>query len=323
MSSTPQAEARPPRHPLLGELLVIPPKDEAEAVVGRMRHWDSALKPWDLYECRLAQGVARETIRQERHHQQEILLRHAQAMRAAASWDEDRRGEADRLAHGMARHPALIIPQLRRTRHGCALLAERWEMLRDSLDERGAWSAAERLLAAEPAGGPARSAAQVRHPAGRPRRRRPAGTPALRRRRPGPPPPRPGRGPGADRRPGARGGAPGSGPEHPRTRRPSQGGARQLAAAGLVPLAVQGRPPGAAPARPRRPAQCHAFPRRCASPTHIRRTLPAPLPPPWPASQSSPASPPPPDISDPPPPRPRPIPNPDADDAPDLLRLAL
>ena len=144
MTHTPsESQARLP----LGELVVIPPEHEAEAVVARMRHWDSSLKPWDLYECRLAQGVARETIRQERHHQQEILLRHAQARRADACWDEDRRGEADRLAHGMARHPALIIPQLRRTRHGCELLAERWEMLRDSLDERGVWSAAERLLA--------------------------------------------------------------------------------------------------------------------------------------------------------------------------------
>ena len=137
-----------PAHSLpLGSLVLVPPEKEAEAVVERMDQWNSSLKPWDNYECGLTQGVCRESIRLERLHQREILLRHAQAVRAANFWEEDRRREADRLATGMTRHPGLVILQLRGTRHGCELLAERWETLRDTLEARGAWTESQHLLA--------------------------------------------------------------------------------------------------------------------------------------------------------------------------------
>ena len=146
MSSTPQAEG-PPRHPLFGELLVIPPEHEAEAVVARMRHWDSSLKPWDLVECWQSQQIARETIRLERLHQREIAARYDQALGAGASWEQSQADAAESLAAGLSRHPAHTLALLRRSKQGCELIARRWDALLVTLDRRGAWSDRERLLA--------------------------------------------------------------------------------------------------------------------------------------------------------------------------------
>ena len=144
--STSQAEAPPP-HPLYHELILTPPHEEAEAVVDRLRFWNSSLKPWDLYECWLLQDVARETIRLERLHQQEIALRHEEALSAGPSWDEDRLNAAESLAANLARYPAHTLALLRRSRHGCELIARRWTTLLATLDARGVWSDRERLLA--------------------------------------------------------------------------------------------------------------------------------------------------------------------------------
>ena len=147
MTHPADAPEAPNPHLPLGRLMVIPPELEAEAVVGRMGHWNSSLKPWDLVECWNVQGISRETIHLERIHQQEILLRHAQAQRARVSWEEDRRGEVEALAAGLMKHPALVISQLRRTPQGCGFLAEQWETLRATAEARGEWSAPHRLLA--------------------------------------------------------------------------------------------------------------------------------------------------------------------------------
>ena len=137
----------PAPHPFLGELIVVPPEQEAEAVVARTRQWNSSLKPWDLVECRLVQEVARETFRLERLHQREIALRHAQANQARAHWDEDRRSAAKSVAAGLSRNPAHTLARLRHTKHGCELIAGRWDTLAAALDNRGSWTAPERLLA--------------------------------------------------------------------------------------------------------------------------------------------------------------------------------
>ena len=144
MTDTPDARAP---HPLYGELIVVPPAQEAEAVVARTRQWNSGLKPWDLSECWLVQDVARETFRLERIHQREITLRAAQAAQAAAHWDEDRRSAAKSVAAGLSRNPAHTLALLRHTQHGCEVIAVRWDTLAAALDKRGSWTAPERLLA--------------------------------------------------------------------------------------------------------------------------------------------------------------------------------
>ena len=137
----------PAPHPLFGELIVVPPDQEAEAVVARTRQWNSSLKPWDLTECWLVQDVARETFRLERIHQREIALRAAQATQAQNHWDEDRRSAAKSVAAGLSRNPAHTLALLRHTKHGCELIAGRWDALAAALETRGSWTAPERLLA--------------------------------------------------------------------------------------------------------------------------------------------------------------------------------
>ena len=137
----------PAPHPLFGKLTVLPPDREAEAVVERMDQLNSSLKPWDFYECRLTFEVARETIRLGRLHQTEIALRAARAQHAAAHWDVTRRSAALALAAGLSRHPALVLARLRDTKHGNEVVASRWDTLAAAMERRGAWTAAERLLA--------------------------------------------------------------------------------------------------------------------------------------------------------------------------------
>ncbi len=142
-----QSSAPTPSPLPLATLRVIPPDQEAQALIDRMNLWNSSLKPWDEYELWLEQGVGQTTLHTDRIHQQEILLRHAQAQRAQLYWDYDRRADVEALAAGLMRHPALIITRLRRTRHGCELLAEHWEILQATAEARGVWSEPNRLLA--------------------------------------------------------------------------------------------------------------------------------------------------------------------------------
>ena len=256
MSHTAAAPEAPSPHLPLGRLILTPPHLEAQAVVDRIGHWNSALKPWDNYECWLTQGVSRETIHLERLHQQEILLRHAQAQRARGYWDEDRRADAESLAVGLMKHPGLVIPQLRRTKHGCEFLAEQWDALRATAEARGDWSAPARLLALNllgvlpelrdavtPLDAPAGTdpaAHLVAVAAAQARRHRDlasALTPV-----------------DAIEREAA---CVGLAPDTPAAASPAQRGACRRPSPGLVPLAVQDLPPRPAPARPRRPARLH------------------------------------------------------------------
>ena len=55
----------------------------------------------------------------------EFAARQAQAERAASCWDEDRAAEAARLGDRLARRPARVVAELRRTVRGCDWLIER------------------------------------------------------------------------------------------------------------------------------------------------------------------------------------------------------
>ena len=161
MTDNTAADAAPAPHPLLGELIVIPPRDEAAAVVARMRHWNSSLKPWDHYECWLSQDVARETIRLERLHQEEIVIRQDRAIDADPDlWHQHHRDAAEALADTVSRQPARVLAELRLSMHGCQALARRWEVLLATLDSRGALTPALHDLALDLLGitGPLREA---------------------------------------------------------------------------------------------------------------------------------------------------------------------
>jgi hypothetical protein len=69
------------------------------------------------------------------------------ALRAAVCWDEDRRLEAEETAVGLSKRPALVRQRLRQTAQGCEWMIERWAYLGGVIEEGGAWSEAQKVLA--------------------------------------------------------------------------------------------------------------------------------------------------------------------------------
>ena len=225
MSDTPQAEAPPPRHPLLGELIVIPPRARGR---GRRRpHAALEQQPQALGPRR----VLAHPGRRPRDHPPGTPPPARDRPPPRPGPRRRRRpgtsGTATRPRPSLAtlgRHPARVLAELRRSMHGCEALARRWETLLATLDARGSWTDGLRAHGPEPAGRRGR-VARGPHPAWTPppapTRSPTSATVAAAEIRP---PPRPRRRPGPGRRPRARGPAPGPRPRHPRPLRASQGG---------------------------------------------------------------------------------------------------
>ena len=151
--------------------------DEAEAAARLAAEWNSSLKPFDAFEVRLVDDIALQTVRIDHCRRQQRDLRAQRANRASKRWDEDRRDEAEALGAALAKSPALVARQLRRTKQGCDWLIDRWGRLLLILDAMGTWNPSQLKLAHRPPGRPRRVPRGPHGPArrsGGPRRIRPS-----------------------------------------------------------------------------------------------------------------------------------------------------
>jgi hypothetical protein len=134
------------KHGLAGAGIVVPGED-VQAVADRVRDLARSLQPADPYEHWLIELAARELVRLDRCHHQEMAHRILRARRAELFWDEDRAQRADECAAKLDLNPAVVSRRLRQTPQGCALMIGRWEALGHILEERGVWTEAQRALA--------------------------------------------------------------------------------------------------------------------------------------------------------------------------------
>jgi len=141
------------RHGLAGAGVVLP-DDEEHAVARRAEDWAAFLDPAGDRDDWLVEQVALESVRLDRCQHQERARRAADAARAEVAWDDDRRIDAEALAAGLAKKPALLRRKLEMTTQGCGLLIERWHGLLGLLQSGAPWDGARRSLALDLLGVP-------------------------------------------------------------------------------------------------------------------------------------------------------------------------
>ena len=129
--------------------------DEAEAAARLAAEWNSSLKPFDAFEMRLVDDIALQTVRIDHCRQQQRDLRARRALRASKRWEDDRRDEAEALGATLAKSPAMVARQLRRTRQGCDWIIARWNLLLAALNAVGDWNPSQLKLACDLMGVPA------------------------------------------------------------------------------------------------------------------------------------------------------------------------
>ena len=115
--------------------------------------------PWS-WRTWLQEELVALTRRLDRVHGEERQLRDLVSLRAATTWDDDRRRSAEDIAVRLSNHPARTMAQLRATPAGCAWLIERWQILARRADQAAAgggegWSEDQRRLAFDLLGTPA------------------------------------------------------------------------------------------------------------------------------------------------------------------------
>src|SRR5262249_33652750 len=140
------------KHGLAGQGLCLP-DEMAETVAERVRQWHSSLKPMTAFDTWLVELIATEAVRIEACPVREVGILTEQALRAAESWDDDRRLAAAQLAARLGARPEVVARQLLETVQGLDLLLERWGALGAVLEQRD-WSEEERSLALDLLGTP-------------------------------------------------------------------------------------------------------------------------------------------------------------------------
>src|SRR6185437_15412203 len=154
------------RHGLAGAGVVLP-DDEEHAVARRAEDWAAFLDPAGDRDDWLVEQVALESVRLDRCQHQERARRAADAARAEVAWDDDRRIDAEALAAGLAKKPALLRRKLEMTTQGCDLLIERWHGLLGLLQSGAPWDGARRSLALDLLGVPPELRARPARPGAR------------------------------------------------------------------------------------------------------------------------------------------------------------
>ncbi len=104
----------------------------------------------------LADQAARTMSQIDRARRVEGRLRLEASWRATATWDDDRRLDAENLAVALPREPSRTVARLRQTPAGCDWLIERWEALARAAeaDTAGVWTPDETRLAFDLLGAP-------------------------------------------------------------------------------------------------------------------------------------------------------------------------
>ena len=143
------------KHGLSGAGVVLP-EQESEAVAARLVEWQGSLAPTpgDEFEAWLAEDVVVASVQVDRCRHHERVLRAGQARRASVSWEQDRKLAATLLGENLARKPAAVSQELRRTPQGCDWLMARWTVLGQILEIKGAWTEPQRALALDLLGTP-------------------------------------------------------------------------------------------------------------------------------------------------------------------------
>lgn len=123
---------------------VVPVEDGAlvdERAVGV----HAALRPQNAFQAWACAGVALITTRLDRLREIEARVRAGVCWRADHFWEEDQRLEANRVGGQLARDPARVVGQLRRSVAGTDWLIERWTRLA-AIAGRLPWTADQAAL---------------------------------------------------------------------------------------------------------------------------------------------------------------------------------
>src|SRR3954464_12155504 len=92
--------------------------DDVPLVAARLDDWKVELHPVGPYQRPLAAKFVICSLREERCRMNEDAARCLLSCRAGRqTWDDDRNAEVEALAAGLARRPAVVASQLRRTTH--------------------------------------------------------------------------------------------------------------------------------------------------------------------------------------------------------------
>lgn len=109
--------------------------------------WRRELRPVGVLQEQLFEQVVVDSIRVERCQKTFFALCSLHAQRARDQWDFDRRLEAESLAAGLAKRPAMVAAKLALTPHGCDTLVSLWRGLKSSLERHRTWTENQRSLA--------------------------------------------------------------------------------------------------------------------------------------------------------------------------------
>jgi hypothetical protein len=102
--------------------------------------WREELRPEGVEQEWLFEMIVADTVRVERCQQSFFAQCAQHARHASERWDADRRIDAEALASGLAKTPALVAARLQATPQGCDLMIRRWKGLRSSLDRHQTWT---------------------------------------------------------------------------------------------------------------------------------------------------------------------------------------
>ena len=139
------------KHGLCASVVVV---EDPAMVQRRAIEMFDTLKPQNEFHCWLVEIASITTIRLDRNIRMERRVRDKVSLRAALTWDDDRRLDAERLGRRLAERPGEVVEELRRTPQGCDWLLTRWAMLAHAADKNQAWTAGQARLAFQLLGTP-------------------------------------------------------------------------------------------------------------------------------------------------------------------------
>ena len=123
------------KHGLCASVVVL---EDAELLRRRTAEMFDSIAPQDEFQVWLSDRLAVLSLRVDRSERMERRVRDKVCLKAALTWDLDREVDVERLAAKLASRPAEVSRDLRRTRHGCQWLIERWSLLaRAAVANRG------------------------------------------------------------------------------------------------------------------------------------------------------------------------------------------
>jgi hypothetical protein len=134
------------KHGGRAETLVLPNEDPVKAQALH-DHWHGFYTARSPAEAAYLDKIVRSLRKAERLRRAEDQTLDVQVRAAELNFDAKQEEQVESLVATLKEDPASAIRGLRRTAAGCRWLLERWNDLKDELDDRGAWVASNRMLA--------------------------------------------------------------------------------------------------------------------------------------------------------------------------------